>query len=154
MANAGSVEKQFENCPEMLALYRRNYRVATGEDLPADAVVYRGLVKYPGDPDAIVTHKHSLQDVQEAMAERGSEVHGDWEVHPRQKAPEPQKVRIAEDIMQRYIAEYRQEPGYERATDMELREEILATKAPVVTADDVMNAPTSVAECAKFLRPS
>jgi len=152
MANAGSVYKQFENCPEMLEMYRKNYRASTGEDLPADAVVYRGLAQYPGDPGAVVTHKRSLQEVKDTMYQRGCEVHGDWEVHPPQMPPKPQEVRIGEDIVQRYMTEYRQEPGYERASDQELREEILHRHAPVVTADQVMSAPSSIEECNKILR--
>lgn len=154
MANHGNVEKTFQGCPEMLALYRRNYRQATGEDMPSDAVVYRSLVEYPGDPRAIVTHKNSLQSVQDYARDRGRDVEGDWEVTGKQVTPTPQVVRMAPDIVQRYMQEYREEQPdhYRNASDQDLREEVIHKHSKLVTADDVRNAPTSLEECAKVFR--
>lgn len=149
MKNARSVTEQFKGCKPMLDLYRRNYKAKTGEDLPEDAVVYRSLVKYPGDPDAIVTHKHSLADVKSAMVARNEHVEGDWEVHPVQQAPEPQKVLISDMAMARYKSEYRQLPEYEKTSEKDLEAEIIHKHTKVVTADDVMNAPRTVAEAAR-----
>jgi len=151
LANAPSLEEQFKGCPGMLEQYRRNYRAQTGEDLPSDAMVYRGLADYPGDPGAIVTHKHSLADVKREMKRRNRQVEGDWENHPVQQAPTPQVCRINENAMQRYIGEYRRDPDgrWDNATDAELREEITAVHAPVVTADEVMSTPSSLDELDK-----
>lgn len=152
MANSGSVEETFRGSPEMLRLYQAQYRRETGEDLPADAVVYRGIVSYPGESGAIVTHKRSLQEVKEYLKARGRDVHGDWDVTGDQVAATPQVVRMGSDIMDRYKREYRAEGGWEKTSDRDLEEEILYKHAPVVTADDVHNAPTSLEECAKLLK--
>ena len=97
----------------MLNLYRQNYRMKTGENLPEDAVVYRGLAKYPGDPGCVVTHKNTLSDVKRAMKNRNEWVEGDWENHPEQQCPEGQKVAMNEVAMNRYKSEYRALPAYE-----------------------------------------
>lgn len=149
--NAGSVEKQFAGCEEMLGLYRKNYKAATGEDLPADAVVNRGLAAYPGDPGCIVTHKHTLEDVKKTMRERNCQVEGDWEVHPVQQAPTPQSVRINETSMNRLLADYQSNPDYEKASVDELKEEIVAKHTKVVTADEAMAAPRTLDEIHKRL---
>ncbi len=147
--NTKSVTEQFRGCEGMLALYRKNYQKLTGEKLPEDAVVHRGLAKFPGDPGCIVTHKQSLSEVKRIMKERNCQVEGDWENHPVSQAPEPQTVRINENTMQRYIAEYRAEDEYAKLPEPELREVITENVAPVVTADDVMNAATSIDEVSK-----
>ena len=147
--NAGSLEQQFAGCPEMLNLYRKNYRAKTGEDLPADAVVYRSLVKYPGDPDAIVTHKHSLDEVKKAMKARNVEVHGDWENHQVKglTPPKPQEVLINDTAMERYKAEYRMESEeYCKIDERDLEAEIIHNHTKVVTADEVMSVPATLDE--------
>jgi hypothetical protein len=148
-ANSLSVTEQFRGCGPMLDLYRKNYKAKTGENLPEDAVVYRGLAKYPGDPDCIVTHKHTLSDVKRAMRMRNEQVEGDWEIHPVQAPPKPQEVRINDNVMARYKSEYRQLPQYEKASDAELEEEITHKHTQVVTADDVMSVAGSVEEASK-----
>lgn len=145
-ANAPSVTEQFKGCPEMLALYRKKYREKTGEDLPEDAVVYRSLVSEPGDPEAIVTHKHSLAEVKEAMRRRNAQVEGDWEIHPVQAPPQPQVCRISDMAMARYKAEYRMEEQYRDVDERDIEAEIIHRHTKVVTADDVMNAPRTIDE--------
>jgi hypothetical protein len=147
--NTKSVTEQFKGCESMANLYRKNYRKITGENLPEDAVVHRGLAKFPGDPGCIVTHKQSLSEVKRIMKERNCQVEGDWENHPVSQAPEPQTVRINENTMKRYIAEYRSEEEFAKLPEPELRELITETVAPVVTADDVMNAATSIEQVSK-----
>lgn len=144
--NAGSLEQQFAGCPEMLELYRKNYRAKTGEDLPSDAVCYRGLVDEPGDPRYIVTHKNTLADVQRNAREDNKQVEGDWENHPVQQAPVPQSVRINDTSMGRLLADYQSNPAYEKASVEELKEEIIAKHTKVVTADDAMAAPRTLDE--------
>lgn len=144
--NAGSLEEQFKGCPEMLALYRKNYKAATGEDLPADAVCLRGLVDTPGDPRYIITHKNTLADVQKNAKEDNKMVEGDWENHPVQQAPTPQSVRINETSMNRLLADYQSNPDYEKATVEELKEEIVAKHTKVVTPDEAMAAPRTLDE--------
>jgi hypothetical protein len=148
-ANSKSVTEQFRGCDAMLNLYRQNYKAKTGENLPEDAVVYRGLAKYPGDPDCIVTHKHTLSDVKKAMRARNEQVEGDWEVHPVQAPPKPQEVLINDNVMARYKAEYRQLPEYEKATDKDLEAEITHKHTKVVTADDVMSTAKNIEEASK-----
>ena len=143
-ANTPSVSEQFAGCPEMLALYRKNYRQKTGEDLPEDAVVYRSLVEYPGDPGAIVTHKHSLDQVKEEMRRRNVTVEGDWENHQRQAPPEPQKILINDVAMARYKSEYRQLDEFRDVSDRDLEDEITSKHAKTVTPDEAMNAPRTV----------
>lgn len=143
-SNHPSVTEQFKGCPAMLALYRKNYRAHTGENLPEDAVVYRGLAKFPGDPGCIVTHKQSLSDVKKIMKERNEEIEGDWENHPVSEAPQPQVVRMNEMVMARYLSEYRAEEEFANLDERELRELIIDNHTKVVTADDAMNAPTSI----------
>jgi hypothetical protein len=142
--NTKSVTEQFKGCPAMLDLYRKNYKTQTGENLPEDAVIYRSLAEYPGDPGCIVTHKQSLSDVRKIMKDRNKLVEGDWENHPVSQAPEPQVVRMNENVMSRYLSEYRQEEEFANLDERELREMIIDNHTQVVTADDAMNAPTSI----------
>jgi len=144
--NAGSLEQQFAGCPEMLDLYRKNYKAKTGEELPSDAVCYRGLVDEPGDPRYIVTHKNTLADVQRNAREDNKQVEGDWENHPVQQAPVPQRVRINDTSMGRLLADYQSNPAYEKASVEELKEEIIAKHTKVVTADEAMAAPRTLDE--------
>lgn len=144
--NAGSLEQQFAGCPEMLDLYRKNYKAKTGEELPSDAVCYRGLVDEPGDPRYIVTHKNTLADVQRNAREDNKQVEGDWENHPVQQAPVPQSVRINDTSMGRLLADYQSNPAYEKASVEELKEEIIAKHTKVVTADEAMAAPRTLDE--------
>lgn len=147
--NTKSVTEQFKGCPAMLDLYRKNYKAQTGENLPEDAVVYRSLAEYPGDPGCIVTHKHSLQDVQKTIKERNKLVEGDWENHPVSQAPEPQVVRMNANVMARYKSEYRMEEEFANLDERELEELIIDNHTQVVTADDAMNAPTSIEQVNK-----
>lgn len=144
MRNSGGLEKQFKGCEPMLQLYRDNYKRATGESLPADAVVYRGLAKYPGDPGCVVTHKSSLSELKNTMRERNCHVEGDFENHPFQQAPEVQSCRINDVSMSALMADYKSNPAYEKASDEELREEIIAKHTKVVTADEAMAAPRTI----------
>lgn len=144
--NAGSLEEQFKGCPEMLDLYRKNYKAATGEELPSDARIERGLVDYPGDPRYIITHKNTLADVQRNAKEDNKQVEGAWENHPVQQAPTPQSVRINDTSMGRLLADYQSNPDYEKATVDELKEEIIAKHTKVVTVDEAMAAPRTLDE--------
>lgn len=146
MANSRRVSEQFKNEPWMLQQYRNNYRRLTGENLPDDAVVYRSLVRFPGDPTAIVTHKHSLSAVKQAMRERNERVEGDWEIHPESAPPKPQEVRMNAQVMARYKQEYRSLDEWRDVDERDLEEEILHRHAPVVTPDEVMNTPKSIDE--------
>jgi hypothetical protein len=150
--NSPGIGEIFKNEPEMLDLYRKNYRACTGEDLPDDAVPFRGLVDFPGDPGAIITHKHSLQDVKRVMHERNRHVEGDWEHHQYSQAPTPQVTRMSDMVMNRYKGEYRAEDEFRDMSEPELEEVILDTHAPVVTPDQAMAAPTSVHEAMQRAR--
>lgn len=153
MAGSKSVTEQFENCPDMLNLYRKNYRLSTGENLPEDAVVYRSLAKFPGDPACIVTHKHGLADVKAAMKLRNCEIEGDWENHPVSQAPEPQTIRMNNNVLgswrQYYLEESDERERMATLSREELDEMIVETHAPIVTPDDAMNAATTIDECHK-----
>lgn len=142
--NAGSLEQQFQGCPDMLALYRKNYKAKTGEELPADAVVYRGLVDEPGDPRYIVTHKNTLADVMRNAKEDNKHVEGDWENHPVQQAPTVQDCLINDHAMGRLLADYQSNPAYEGVTVDELKEEILHKHTKKVSADEAMAAPRTI----------
>lgn len=147
MANAPKVSEMFKNEPWMLERYRQGYKQATGETLPDDAVVYRSLVDYPGDPAGIVTHKHGLQAVKKAMKERNVRVEGDWENHPVSAPPKPQVERMNKQVLERYKAEYKMEnEEYSKIDERDLEAEIIHNHTKVVTPDDVMNAATSVDE--------
>lgn len=148
--NAGSLEQQFEGCGPMLDLYRKNYKAQTGEELPSTAVVNRGLAAYPGDPGCIMTHKHSLADVQRVAKERNHQVEGDWENHPFQQAPVVQSCRINKVAMERLKSEYRHEKEeYCRIPEQDLEAEITMNHTKVVTPDEMMNAAKSVGEINK-----
>lgn len=147
--NAGSLEQQFEGCGPMLDLYRRNYKALTGEDLPSDAVVNRGLAQFPGDPGCIMTHKHGLADVQRTMKERNCQVEGGWENHPVQQAPEVQKILINDVAMGRLKSEYRMEEEFKNVAEKDLEAEIIAKHTKVVTPDEAMNAATTISEVHK-----
>lgn len=150
--NTVTLAEQLKNNPETLALYRRNYKAATGEKLPDDAVAFRSLVKYPGDPRYILTHKNSLDQIKRNAKDDNLHVEGDWENHPRSEAPRPIVTPMNATAMARYKAMYRNEPdnNLSRLSDPELEEFIIDAHAPKgVTADSVMSTPTSLAELAR-----
>lgn len=142
--NTKSVTEQFKGCEPMLALYRKTYQQKTGEKLPEDAVVYRGLAKYPGDPDCIVTHKHSLSDVKRKMRNRNEHVEGDWENHPVQQCPKGQEVAMSDMVMNRYKSEYRALPDYEKVAEKDLEAEILHNHSRPMSGEDLMNVATDL----------
>lgn len=130
MKNRQTLLEQFGGNVRMLEAYNRQYKLETGEDIPGDAVVLRGLVRYPGDSEFILTHKHTLADVQKAAKKRNIEVHGDWEQTPVSQAPKPQEVRLRPDIVDNYVGEYLQEnPDLGRETLQDLREMVIADKS-------------------------
>lgn len=132
--NRRSLLDQFGGNERMLEMYNKNYRAETGEDIPSDAFVFRGLAKYPGDPGAIMTHKHTLADVKRVMKERNVEIEGDWEQNPVSQAPRPQDVRMRPDLVDHYAQEYVQEKPDEfgKMSLRELQEAVVETMAPVV----------------------
>lgn len=144
--NAGSLEQQFEGCGPMLDLYRKNYRAVTGEELPSDAVVNRGLAQFPGDPGCIMTHKNTLADVQRTMKERNCQVEGGWENHPVQQAPVVQSVLINDVAMGRIKSEYRMEEEFQKVSEKDLEAEIILKHTKVVTPDEAMNASRTISE--------
>jgi hypothetical protein len=148
-SNMGSVTQQFKGCEPMLQMYRQNYKAATGENLPEDAIVYRGLARYPGDPDCIVTHKHTLSEVKQKAKEHNFRVEGDWENHPRQQCPEGQVTPMSDMAMSRYKAEYRQLPEFERVDERDLEAEIISKHAKVMTGEQMLAAATSLEQVHK-----
>jgi hypothetical protein len=131
--NRRSLLDQFGGNTRMLDMYNQNYRAETGEDIPGDAFVFRGLAKYPGDPGAILTHKHTLADVKRVMKDRNVEIEGDWEQAPVSQAPKPQEVRMRPDLVDKYAAEYvHEQPDLAKLDLRELRELVVDTMAPKV----------------------
>lgn len=131
--NRRSLLDQFGGNVRMLEMYNQNYRAETGEDIPGDAFVFRGLAKYPGDPGAILTHKHTLDDVKRVMKARNVEIEGEWDQTPFSQAPKPQEVRMRPDLVDHYAEEYVQEqPDLAKLDLQELRELVVDTMAPKV----------------------
>jgi len=131
--NRRSLLEQFGGNTRMLEMYNTNYRAETGEDIPGDAFVFRGLAKYPGDPGAILTHKHTLADVKKVMQARNVEIEGDWDQTPVSQAPKPQEVRMRGDLVEKYAEEYVQEqPDLAKMDLRELKEMVVETMAPKV----------------------
>jgi hypothetical protein len=147
-ANSPKVSQQFRNEPWMLKRYRDGYRRATGENLPDDAVVYRSLARFPGDPGAIVTHKHSLADVRRTMKERNCWVEGDWENHPVSQRPDDPEP-LGGITMERYVSEYREQDEYRNIPLRDLQEHIQHEHGCKLTGEDLLNAPTTVEEISR-----
>jgi hypothetical protein len=133
MRNKKGLLEQFDGNQGMLDLYNRNYRAQTGEDIPGDAFVFRGLATEPGDREVIMTHKHTLADVQRAMQRRNVTIHGDFDQTPVPQRPRPQVVRMREDILEAYVDDViATNPERAEEDRRDLREEVLHDKAPVI----------------------
>lgn len=129
---------QCSGSPAVLHAWKTNYKRVTGEELPDDAVLFRGLAQYPGDPKAVLSHKTSLTEIKEHVRMRGAESHGDWDIERPDAPPKVQEVDIAPDIIERYRAEYIQEnPDLAHANQDDLTEEIIDTHSRRLTPDDI-----------------
>jgi len=53
-------------------------------------------------------------------------------------------VRMNENVMARYLSEYRQEEEFANLDERELRELIIDNHTREITPDEAMNAPTSI----------
>ena len=137
--NRRSLLDQCDGSPIVLKAWRDGYRRRTGEELPSDAVLFRGLAREPGDPEAILTHKHSLQDMQQSLRSRGVRVEGeDWEIEPEPTPPVVQEITIGEDLIQRYMAEdVMDDPSLGELPAQELREKVIAEHGRKVTQSDL-----------------
>jgi len=104
--NKRSLIDQFNGSEIVMNQWKAEYKRSTGEDLPDDAVIFRGLANRPGDPEAVLTHKHSLQDIQNAMRRRNIKVEGeDWSLDPVSAPPKVQDIVIGEDLIAKYAQE-------------------------------------------------
>lgn len=126
----------------VLRAWQEGYRRNTGENLPDDAILMRSLVNPavgPGDPAAVITHKHSLADVKRMVKLRNLKVEGDWEHEPSSSiAPEVQKVQMGSDLVEKYVDDYISEnPDLAHSDRNELREMVVDTHSRKVTVDDL-----------------
>jgi hypothetical protein len=138
MANKPSLLEQFNGSEIVMENWKRQYKLRTGEDLPDDAYIFRGLADGPGDPSAVLTHKVSLSDIKRMCHEKGKYVEGDWDITPEERPPVIQETKLAPDIVERYRAEYIAEnPDLAHMDQEELRAQIVETHGVRRTADDL-----------------
>jgi len=134
----GGLLEQFDGSQVLLNAWNAEYKRCTGEDIPKDAVIFRGLANRPGDPEAVLTHKHSLHDVKQAMKKRGVKVEGDWEIEPESRPPVVQTTRMAPDLVDKFVNEYIAEDPALAATDRrELQEMVIEKHSRKVTQNDL-----------------
>lgn len=125
--------------PIVAAEWNRRYREQTGENIPDDAVIMRGLCDRIGDPSVVLTTKHGFKDMVRILEQRGKKVESDdFETKPAQLPPTPQVVRMDEGLVEIYREEYIQEdPDLAHADQRELRERIIDTHTKEVSLSDL-----------------
>jgi hypothetical protein len=134
----GDLLSQFDGSQIVLDAWNREYKRRTGEDIPSDAVIFRGLANGTGDPAAVMTHKHSLADIKRVMKERNVPVEGDWEIVPESRPPVVQAVRMAPDLVDNYVREYIAEnPDLANTDRREIEEMVIDNHSRQVTQNDL-----------------
>lgn len=125
--------------PIVAAEWNRRYREQTGENIPDDAVIMRGLCDRIGDPSVVLTTKHGFKDMVRILEMRGKKVESDdFETKPVQLPPTPQVVRMDEGLVEIYREEYIQEdPDLAHVDQRELRERIVDTHTKEVSINDL-----------------
>lgn len=149
----GSLIDQFHGCRRTMEHWQAEYKKITGESLPTDAVVMRSLATRVGDPDAVLSHKHSLADIQRKAKARNIKVEGDWEQEPVATPPRPQLIRMGEDLIEKYVDEsIKHEPDLVKEDRRDLREMVVEKHSRVITAEDLTpEGTTSFKDLAKKL---
>lgn len=134
----GGLLEQFDGSQVSLNAWNEEYKRCTGEDIPGDAVIFRGLANRPGDPAAVMTHKHTLADVKRAMKERNVRVEGDWEITPESRPPVVQVTRMAPDLVDKFVNEYiADDPDLLQTDRRELEEMVIEKHSRKVTQNDL-----------------
>lgn len=134
----GSLLDQFNGSQVVLDAWNAEYKRCTGENIPGDAVIFRGLANRAGDPAAVLTHKNSLSDIKAAMKLRNIKVEGDWEIVPESRAPVIQETRMAPDIVDRYVNEYiSDDPDLAKVDRKELEEMVIEKHSRKITQNDL-----------------
>jgi hypothetical protein len=138
MANKPSLLDQFNGSEVLLNAWNEAYRRRTGEDIPSDAFIFRGLANDIGDPAAVMTHKHTLADVQKAMRARNIHVTGDWDIEPVPTAPIVQVHQMAPDLVEQYVNDYiKEDPALETVDRRELAEMVVDKHSRKATQNDL-----------------
>lgn len=133
-----SLLEQFGGSEIVLNAWNTAYRAKTGEDIPSDAFIFRGLANGIGDPAAVLSHKNSLADIQRVMRERNVRVEGDWEIEPVSAPPVVQETRMAPDLVQEYVDDYiAEDPSLATKDRRELEEMVIDKHSRVVTQSDL-----------------
>lgn len=134
----GSLLDQFNGSEVVLNHWNNEYKRRTGEDIPDDAVIFRSLASGPGDPAAVLSHKHSLAEIKAKMKLRNIRIEGDWEQVPVAAPPKPQLIRMGADLVEKYVDDYIAEnPDLQQTDRNELREMVVEKHSRKVTADDL-----------------
>jgi hypothetical protein len=130
--------EQFGGSEILLNAWNTAYRAKTGEDIPSDAFIFRGLANGIGDPAAVLSHKNSLSDIQRVMRERNVRVEGDWEIEPVSAPPVVQETRMAPDLVQEYVDDYiSEDPSLASKDRRELEEMVIDRHSRVLTQSDL-----------------
>jgi hypothetical protein len=130
--------EQFGGSQILLNAWNTAYRAKTGEDIPSDAFIFRGLSNGICYPEAVLSHKNSLSDIQRTMKDRNVRVEGDWEIEPESRAPVVQNVRMAPDLVQEYVDEYiAEDPSLATKDRRDLEEMVIETHSRKVTQNDL-----------------
>ena len=112
--------------PEVAAAWNRQYRAETGEDIPGDAVIMRGLASHQGDSRVVLTHKNTLSDVKRVMKDRNLNVEGDWEIKAIPVPPTPQNIRMDRTLIEETKATYiKEDPSFAEMDQGELEDMIV-----------------------------
>jgi hypothetical protein len=97
------------------------YKQLTGRNVPDNARYFRQLARFPGDPRAFVSDRSEFKN---RLIEDG---HGceDFGVKIAEAPPPDDKPRIAEPIMQQFLASEKKKPENIGKKEAELREKII-----------------------------
>lgn len=129
---------QFGGSEILLNAWNQAYRARTGEDIPDDAFIFRGLANSIGDPAAVLSHKNSLSDIQKVMKLRNVRVEGDWDLEPVSAPPVVQETRMAPDLIKEYVDEYiAEDPSLAMKDRRELEEMVVETHSRKITQNDL-----------------
>ena len=135
MKNRASLLEQCGGSERVLKAWQDGYKARTGENLPGDAVLMRGVADGMGDPDAVITHKHGLKEVMDKALAKGKRLETeDFGTKQIQSAPVVQEVQLGEDIIAGYMQEYiAEDPSLAEKDPREIREMVIANHSSMST---------------------
>ncbi len=118
-SNRGTLDQQFSDDPEFLQEIVSGARAKGYNPNPNDVYVSQ-LAREPGDPNAFISQADGVSKIRKVCEQQKLQC-DEVGAERREVAPKA-KVRLADDLVQAKVAEYKTNPEFSRMGDQELRE--------------------------------